>query len=82
VSCQTAVIFVDAIIVDACVCVYVCLAGYSTCLYWRRSKGVPVPVKHHTINTLDVGIQLHILLAVAIDWRLVTCYRSSCEVKP
>jgi len=77
VSCQTAVIFVAAIIVDACVCVYVCLAGYLTCLYWRRSKGVPVPIK-----TLDVEVQIHIFLAVAIDWRLVTFYRLSCEAKP
>lgn len=64
-----------------CLCLSVCLAGCLTCLYWRRSKGVPVPIKHHAIKTLDVEVQLRIFLAVAIDWRLVTCYRLPCEVK-
>lgn len=63
------------------VCMSVYLAGYLTCLYWRRSQGVTVPIKHHPIKTLDVEVQLHIFVAVAIDWRLVTCYRLSCEVK-
>lgn len=62
-----------------CLCLYVCLSVYLTCLYWRRSKGVSEPSKHHAIKTLDVAVQLHIFLALAIDWRLVTCYRLSCE---
>lgn len=65
------------------VCVSVCLSLYLTCLYWLRSKGVPVPIKHHAIKTLDVAVQLHIILALAIDCRLlVTCYRLSSEEKP
>jgi hypothetical protein len=60
-----------------CVCLSVCL--YLTCLYWRSG---PVPIKHHSIKTLDMEVQLHIFLALALDWRWVTCYRLSCEEKP
>jgi hypothetical protein len=58
-----------------CVCLSVCL--YLTCLYWRS---VPVPIKHHSIKTLDVEVQLHIFLAIVLDWRWVTCY--TCKDKP